>query len=78
MFSEIEPEGAIFNALTRVAEEVGMTPDSEELGNTESKRRGEEESEKACRDLSEKEKLKILKEIHDFPIGGHAGINRSL
>jgi hypothetical protein len=78
MFSEIEPEGAILNALTGVAEEVGMTPESEELENTERKRRGEDESETAYRDLSEKEKLEILKETHDSPIGGHAAINRSL
>jgi hypothetical protein len=37
MFSETEPEGAIVNALTREAEEVGMTPDREESGNTERK-----------------------------------------
>jgi len=38
--------------------------------------RGEDESETACTDLSDKEKLEILKEIRDFRIGGHAGINR--
>jgi hypothetical protein len=52
-----------------------MTPDSEEPRDTERKRRGEGESETAYRDLSELEKLEILKEIHDSPISGHAGIN---
>jgi hypothetical protein len=77
MFSQTKLEGAIVNALTKEAEEVGMTPDREESGNTERKSRGEDESETACRDLSEKEKLEILKEIHDSPIGGHAGIIRT-
>jgi hypothetical protein len=77
MFSETEPEGAIVNALTREAEEVGMTPDREESGNTERKSRREDESETACRDLSEKEKWEILKEIHDSQIGGHTGIIRT-
>ena len=76
MFSEPESEGAIVNALTGETEEVGVIPDSKESGKTERKHRGEDESEAACRDLSEKEKSKILKEIHDSPIGGHAGINR--
>jgi hypothetical protein len=78
MFSEIEPDGAILSALSGVAEEVGMTPESEESGNNERQRRREDESETAYRDLSGKEKLEILKKTHDFPIGGHAGINRSL
>ena len=39
--------------------------------------RGEDKSETACRDLSEKEKFGIMKEIHDSPIGGHADINRT-
>jgi hypothetical protein len=77
MFSETEPEGANVNALKEEAQEVGMIPDSEKSGNTERIRRGEDESETACRDLIEKEKLEILKEIHDSPIGGHAGINRT-
>ena len=42
-----------FNALTGETEEVGVIPDSEEMGNTERKRRGEDESEGACRNLSE-------------------------
>jgi hypothetical protein len=37
----------------------------------------EMKSEPVCKDLSEKEKLEILKEIHDSPLGGHAGINRT-
>jgi hypothetical protein len=37
----------------------------------------EDKSQTACGDLSEKEKLEILKEIHDSSIGGHAGINRT-
>jgi hypothetical protein len=77
MFSETEQEGATVIALTKEAEEVGMTPDREESGNTERKSRGEDESETACRDLSEKEKWVILKEIHDSPIGGHTGIIRT-
>jgi hypothetical protein len=44
-----------------------MTPDSEESGDTEGKSRREDESEIVCTDLSEKEKLEILKEIHDSP-----------
>jgi hypothetical protein len=76
MFSETEPEGAIVNALPEEAEKVGMIPDGEESGDTEGKRRGEDESETACTDLSDKEKLEILKEIHDSPIDGHAGIDR--
>jgi hypothetical protein len=75
MFSETE--GAIANASTGKAEEVGMIPDSEEPGNTERKRSEEDESQTACRDLNEKEKIEILKEIHDSPTGGHAGINRT-
>jgi hypothetical protein len=34
MFSETEPEGATVNALTGEAVGVGVTPDSEESGNT--------------------------------------------
>jgi hypothetical protein len=34
-------------------------------------------SEPVCKDLSEEEKLEILKEIHYSPLGGHAGINRT-
>ena len=74
MFSEAVSEGAIINALTGEAEEVGMKPESDESGNTEGKHKGIDESEIVCRDLSEKEKLEILKEFHDSPIGGHAGI----
>jgi len=70
-----EPEEATVNALTGEAEKVGTIPSSEVPGNTERKPRREDESETACRDLIEKEKLDILKEIHDSPIGGHAGIN---
>jgi hypothetical protein len=77
MFSETEPEGAKVNVLTGEAERVGVTPDIEESGNKERKRRGEDESETACRDLSEKEKLEILKEIHYSPLGGHTGIVRT-
>jgi len=73
MFSEAVSGGAIINALTGEAEEIGGKPDSEESGVTE----GKDESETVCRDLSEKEKLKILKEIHDSPMGGHAGIVRT-
>jgi hypothetical protein len=61
MFSEAGLEGAIVNTLTREAEEVGNIPDSEVSGDAERKLRGEDESEPACRDLSEKEKLEILK-----------------
>jgi len=77
MFSETEPEGTIVNALTGEAEEVGMIPESEGSGDTERKCRGEGESETACRYISGKEKLEISKEIHDSPIGGHAGLNRT-
>jgi len=59
-------------ALVKKAKELGMIPDSEESGDTEQKCRG---SETACTALSQKEKLEILKEIHDSPIGGYAGIN---
>jgi hypothetical protein len=76
MFSETEPEGAVVNALTEEAEEVGMILDSKESGDTEGKRRGEDESETACTDLSDKVKLETLKEIHDSNIHGHAGINQ--
>jgi hypothetical protein len=76
MFSETEPEGAIVNALMREAKEVGMILDSEESGNTEGKRRGEDELETACTDLCDKEKLETLKEIYDSPIDERAGINR--
>jgi len=51
-----------------------MEPNSEESVVTEGKRKGKDESETVCTVLSEKEKLEILKEIHDSPIGGHAGI----
>jgi hypothetical protein len=77
MFSETESEEKIVNALTGEAEEAGVIQDSEESRNTERKRREEDESEAACRGLSEKEKSKILAEIHDSPIGGHAGMNRT-
>jgi hypothetical protein len=53
-----------------------MIPDSEESGDTEGKRRGEDESETARTDLSDKVKLEISKEIRDSPIHGHAGINQ--
>ena len=58
-------------------EEVGMILDSEGSGDTERKHRGQDESETACRDFSKNEKLEIQKEIHDSPIGGHAGLNRT-
>jgi hypothetical protein len=77
MFSETEPGGATVNALTEEAENAGMIPDNGELGDTERKRRGEDELETACTDFSYKEKLEILKEIHDSPVGGHAGMNRT-
>jgi len=54
-----------------------MKPDSGDSGVTEGKRKGKDESETVCRDLSEKEKLEILKEIHDSPFGGHAVIIRT-
>ena len=76
MFSETETEGAN-NVLTGEAEKVGTIPSSEVPRNTEGKPRGEDESETSCRDVSEKKKLEILKEIHDSPIGGHAGIIRT-
>jgi hypothetical protein len=38
--------------------------------------REEGESKTACTDLSAKEKLEILKDIHVSPIGRHAGIMR--
>jgi len=75
MFSEAVSEGAIINALTGEAVEVDMKPGSES-GNTERKHKGKDESETVRRDLSEKEKLEDLKEIHDSHIGGHAGIIR--
>jgi hypothetical protein len=53
------------------------TPCSEESGGTVRKPRGEDESQTACTDVSEKEKLEILKEIHDSHIGGRAGINHT-
>jgi len=54
-----------------------MKPDSAESGVTEGKRKGKDESGTVCRDLSEKVKLEILKEIHGSPIGGHADIIRT-
>jgi len=76
MFSETEPEGAIVNALMEETKEAGVIPDSEESGDTEGKCRGEDESETACTDLCDKEKLETLKEIYDSLIDGHAGINQ--
>jgi len=77
MFSRTEPEGADINAVTREAEKEGKAPDSEGSINAEVKREREMKSEPVCKDLSEKEKLEILGEIHDSPLGGHAGINRN-
>jgi hypothetical protein len=74
MFSETGPEGAAVNTLTQGTEDIGTMPDSEE---PRERRRGADESEEAYTDLSEKEKLEILKEIHDSPIGGHAGVTRT-
>jgi len=34
-------------------------------------------SEPVCKDLSEKEKLEVLWEIRDCPLGGHADINHT-
>ena len=45
------------NALTEEAEEVVVIPESEESGDTEEKRRGKNELEKACTDVNDKEKL---------------------
>ena len=61
MFSETEPGGATVNALKEEAEEVDMIPDSAESGDTEEKRRGEDELETASTDFGDKEKLEILK-----------------
>lgn len=66
MFSETEPGGATVNALKEEAGEVGLIPDSEESGDTEEKRRGEDELETASIGFGDKEKLEILKEIHDY------------
>jgi len=52
MFSEAVSEGAIINALTGEAEEVGMKPDSVESGITKGKRKSKDESETVCRDLT--------------------------
>ena len=67
MFSGTEPEGADINALTREAEEDSRAPDSKGSINAEVKREREMKSEPVCKDLSEKEKLEILKKIHDSP-----------
>jgi hypothetical protein len=77
MFAETEPEVASVNALTGEEEEVGITTNSEESGDTEEKHGGSDKIETACAEVSAKEKLEILKEIHDSPIGGHACINRT-
>jgi len=77
IFSETEPRGETVHALTEKAEELNVIQDSEESGDTEEKRRGKDELETACDGSSDKEKLEILKEIHDSPIGGHVGINRT-
>jgi len=77
MVSKAVSEGAIINALTGEAEEVGMKPDTRESAVNDRKRKEKDELQTVCRDLSEKEKLEILKEIHDSPIGGHAGIIRT-
>jgi hypothetical protein len=76
-FAETEPEGESVNALTEEVEEIGIKCNSEESGDTEEKRGGADKVETAYAKLSDKEKLEILKEIHDSPIGGHAGINRT-
>jgi hypothetical protein len=77
MFAQTEPEVASVNALMGGGEEVGITTNSEESGDTEEKHGGSDKVETACAAVSAKEKLEILKEIHDSPIGGHAGINRT-
>lgn len=77
MFVETEPEVASVNALTEEVEEIGIKLNSDESGDTEEKRGVVDKVEAACAVLSDKEKLEILKEIHDSPIGGHAGINRT-
>ena len=76
MFPETEPGGTTVIALTEEAEKILVTPDNEDLGDTEEKRGGEDGLETACTNFSYREKLEILKEIHDSLIGGHAAINR--
>ena len=44
-----------------------IIPDSEESGDTEEKRRGEDKLETASTDLGDKEKLEILKRRSRFP-----------
>jgi hypothetical protein len=73
IYSDTEPEEAIVNALTQETENIGAIAGRDESGDT----REEGESETAYTDLSDKEKLEILKEIHDSPIGGHVGIMRT-
>lgn len=68
--------GATVNALREKEEEVGMIPDIEESWDTEEKCRGDDELGTTCTDLDDKEELDILKEIHNYPIGMHADINR--
>ena len=53
-----------------------MITDIEESGDTEEKQGGDDELVTACTDLSDKEELEILKEIHDSPTGRLVGINR--
>jgi hypothetical protein len=45
-----------------VTEEKGVTVEEQEVKNKE---------------LSSKEKMEILREMHDSPVGGHVGINRT-
>jgi len=74
MFSEAVTKGAIIIVLTGETEKVDMKPDSEESGVTERKHKDKDESQAVSRDISEKEKLEILKEIK---IGVHDGIVRT-
>jgi hypothetical protein len=77
MFSATEPEGAVINALAGEIQGTGLISDIEGLEVTEGKCKKKTESEISCRKLGEKEKLDILKEIHDSPFGAHADINRT-
>ena len=77
MFSVTEPVEAAVNAVSKEIERSELPSDSEGSEVAEENPKGGMESGTQCSTLSEKQKLGILKEIHDSPLGGHVGINRT-
>jgi hypothetical protein len=80
MFSATEPERADINAFTGEIERTDEVWDSDGSEDKEGNCTKGVEIEATCSksgNLSAKEKIEILKEFHDSPLGGHAGMNRT-